>query len=504
MRMRIRRSRSSGCLRGDTRLPVVAFLVGTALAAFFRAKGSLSRSPSPSRSLLLPAAAALAFRPMPGTARSRAFRRNGTGRAEAGSESELQAQAQASSPAAWGGDLHEEAGVAAELVANALRLCLELRPRCQEFTSESKSEGAFRRDKADGTPLTALDLAIQGYVLSNLHRSFGGDSFLAEEDASLLRGAPDHKGGLSERSHGLASRLDPGLGFGEFLDAIDLGTNGVCGGGNRKGESDTNGRCWILDPIDGTKGFLKGGHYTIGLALCIDGLPVVGVLGNPCSPSIESSTMVAVKGHGLRYYRGGPCSGNNGSSSSNNSAPFSFLDLPRNLPDRWRAGYDFGGAASDPRDRSGGERDACVEDAPPYLLSLGPEPDRELQGPPPRPFGEGLPPTELCCGSLAKYFAVASGKACGFLQVPSPSSSLSVAKSWDHAPGVLCVLESGGDVRIVEGNGVGGGSLPAFCGREFPMGGGIVCVARESSPAVRERLFGSLRRGREEARGWPG
>lgn len=33
----------------------------------------------------------------------------------------------------------------------------------------------------------------------------------------------------------------------------------------RSGESE---RVWILDPIDGTKGFMTGKNYIVGLALC--------------------------------------------------------------------------------------------------------------------------------------------------------------------------------------------------------------------------------------------
>ncbi|MFM8785308.1 MAG: inositol monophosphatase family protein [Phycisphaerales bacterium] len=41
------------------------------------------------------------------------------------------------------------------------------------------------------------------------------------------------------------------------------------------------GRCWTIDPLDGTKGYLRGGQFAIALALLEDGVPVVGVLGLP-------------------------------------------------------------------------------------------------------------------------------------------------------------------------------------------------------------------------------
>ena len=40
-------------------------------------------------------------------------------------------------------------------------------------------------------------------------------------------------------------------------------------------------RVWVLDPIDGTKGFLRGHHYCIALALLLDGTPVLSAIGTP-------------------------------------------------------------------------------------------------------------------------------------------------------------------------------------------------------------------------------
>ncbi len=37
----------------------------------------------------------------------------------------------------------------------------------------------------------------------------------------------------------------------------------------------------VLDPIDGTKGFVRGGQYAVGLAYVIAGVPVLAVVGCP-------------------------------------------------------------------------------------------------------------------------------------------------------------------------------------------------------------------------------
>jgi len=47
---------------------------------------------------------------------------------------------------------------------------------------------------------------------------------------------------------------------------------------------------WTLDPIDGTKGFLRGGQYAVCLALLVDAHVELGVIGCPNLPSTSSSS----------------------------------------------------------------------------------------------------------------------------------------------------------------------------------------------------------------------
>ena len=42
---------------------------------------------------------------------------------------------------------------------------------------------------------------------------------------------------------------------------------------------------WTLDPIDGTKGFLRGRQYAVCLALLVDARVELGVIGSPNLPS---------------------------------------------------------------------------------------------------------------------------------------------------------------------------------------------------------------------------
>ena len=62
---------------------------------------------------------------------------------------------------------------------------------------------------------------------------------------------------------------------------------------------------WTLDPIDGTKGFLRGEQYAVCLAFLVDSQVQVGVIGCPNLPVVVSNPdgrkgciFVAVRGQG--------------------------------------------------------------------------------------------------------------------------------------------------------------------------------------------------------------
>lgn len=74
----------------------------------------------------------------------------------------------------------------------------------------------------------------------------------------------------------LASALLPPLSRDAVLSAIARGAS--------LGSQGTLGRHWVLDPVDGTLGFVRGDQYAIALALVEGGKVVVGVLGCPNMP----------------------------------------------------------------------------------------------------------------------------------------------------------------------------------------------------------------------------
>jgi 3'(2'), 5'-bisphosphate nucleotidase len=81
----------------------------------------------------------------------------------------------------------------------------------------------------------------------------------------------------------------------QLLETIDRGT--YAGG--------AKGRMWALDPIDGTKGFLRGEQFAVCLALIVDGQVQVGVMGCPNLPidakdkeGEKGCLFITVKGQG--------------------------------------------------------------------------------------------------------------------------------------------------------------------------------------------------------------
>lgn len=69
--------------------------------------------------------------------------------------------------------------------------------------------------------------------------------------------------------------------------------------------SDLHLGMWTVDPIDGTKGFLRGGQYAVCLSLIVNSQVVLGVIGcpniqiHPANPDEEKGCIfVAVRGQG--------------------------------------------------------------------------------------------------------------------------------------------------------------------------------------------------------------
>ncbi|KAI1781968.1 3(2),5-bisphosphate nucleotidase HAL2 [Ganoderma leucocontextum] len=143
--------------------------------------------------------------------------------------------------------------------------------------------------KDDKSPVTVGDFPAQAVVNTILNRTFTDDPIVCEEDASDLRvesGTTLRDRSIELANETLTGELHPGekeeWGLGpnhgrtadQLLDAIDRGNYN----GGR------TGRMWALDPIDGTKAFLRGEQYAVCLALLVDARVELGVMGCPNLP----------------------------------------------------------------------------------------------------------------------------------------------------------------------------------------------------------------------------
>ncbi len=216
-------------------------------------------------------------------------------------------------------------------------------------------------------------------------------------------------------------------------------------------ELPTAGRVvWVLDPIDGTKGFLGGRYFALALACFVDGTPRFAVMavpgGNPDRPlAIDRSIAFAVAGVGAwksRLVEGGE-------------------------PD-WTPLGDAAGRASGPI------RVAVS------LAHGGPLADRLRSTP-------GIEVLEL--DSQAKYLAVAAGDIDAYLRAARDDGQSDLL--WDHLPGALIAAEAGCAVRHFDGSPI------EFEPRRRSPSGAAWCACasgrRQRSAEAMARLVCSLR-----------
>jgi 3'(2'), 5'-bisphosphate nucleotidase len=121
--------------------------------------------------------------------------------------------------------------------------------------------------KSDRSPVTIADYGSQALICKFIRERFPSDTIVAEEDSKELRRSDRSR--MLERVTGYVNAFIPASSSEEVCSWIDFGSNSV------------PGRFWALDPIDGTKGFLRGDQYAIALALIEKGMVKLGVLACP-------------------------------------------------------------------------------------------------------------------------------------------------------------------------------------------------------------------------------
>ncbi len=277
--------------------------------------------------------------------------------------------------------------------------------------------------KEDKSPVTVADWASQAVVAIELSRSaFAAVSLVGEEEADTLR-SPESAGLRARVIEAVTRALGP-VGEDEVLAAIDRG-----GGA-------PDGCFFTLDPVDGTKGFLRRQQYAISLALIEHGEVVAGVVGCPNLPAINGNYDVA-DAHGTLAWatRGGGAFGC--ACAANEIAHATRLTIAP-----WMHGTPVRACESVESGHS--KQDLSAE----LLAEVG------------------SPGTPARLDSQSKYVVVARGGADAYLRLPTKKDYRE--KIWDHAAGALVATEAGARVCDVDGK-----ALDFGRGRELSANRGV-------------------------------
>ncbi len=286
-----------------------------------------------------------------------------------------------------------EQTVAFEAVQAAAQLC--------ESVRESRGEVL---EKDDRTPVTVADFGSQALICRALLSAFPEDPVIAEEDSTALRD-PDNIDVRDQVVEHVRTHHE-NAGPEGIYTWIDHGT-----------ARDYSDRFWTLDPIDGTKGFVRGDQYAIALALIVNGTPQVAALCCPHlpddvtaeAPDTRGQVFLAVRGEGAlrRPLQKGvdpePIHTSEATDSSQARFTESFVSS--------HSSHDLAAEV--------GER-----------LGITADPIR--------------------IDSQAKYAIVGSGTAEIYLRLPRPGTDYT-ERIWDHAAGALVVEAAGGTVTDIYG-----------------------------------------------------
>jgi len=255
--------------------------------------------------------------------------------------------------------------------------------------------------KKDRSPVTVADFGSQALICRAIHEVFPGDPIIGEEDAGVLRDPA--QAAMLDQVTAHVARLLPDAEPRQVCDWIDLG-----------GAKEYSPRFWTLDPIDGTKGFLRKEQYAIALALIIEGEVVAGILGCPnLGPALgadrgDGSLFLALKEAGVWQM---PL------ATAGEAVPVAVSDRTDPTLIRFCESVEAAHSSHGDAARIAAELAIAAESAR--------------------------------LDSQAKYGVVARGEAEAYLRLPRDENYRE--KIWDHAAGMLVVTEAGGRVTDIQG-----------------------------------------------------
>ncbi len=326
----------------------------------------------------------------------------------------------------------DERAAAAEAVRSASMMCAAVQGHLTAGDTLIKS---------DHSPVTVADYASQAVVVMVLADRLGVDvgqvPMIGEEDSTDLASRSE----LLDSVVATVRIVLPHADRDTVVDAITAG--------------DSAERCWTLDPIDGTKGFLRGDQYAVALALLDSGTVELGVLGCPNLSNSDGSrgAMFVADRSGTEMHRlGATDAAHGGSGGSPGAGPVSVgVASPRSVAD-----------AVVCESVESAHSDHTVAARIVRRLGIESEPFR--------------------IDSQCKYAAVARGDASIYLRLPTSADYRE--KIWDHAAGSKVVEQAGG--RVTDVNGI---ALDFSNGHFLQPGTGVVAT----SGAIHDEVVAAVR-----------
>jgi len=255
--------------------------------------------------------------------------------------------------------------------------------------------------KKDRSPVTIADFGSQSLVCRKLLEVFPNDPIIAEEDSTSLK-QPENQS-LFSRVFDNVRQFQSHANEQLVCDWIDHGNS-----------TEYSNRFWTLDPIDGTKGFLRGEQYAISLALIVDGEIEIAAVACPNLSTLKNQSgnsgviFLAERNSGAFEYE---------LNKSDEKLTIQVSKETNSRNAKFCESVESG--------HSSHSDSAAIAN----LLTMNKDSVR--------------------IDSQAKYGVVARGEAEIYLRLPTKKDYRE--KIWDHAGGWLIVTEAGGKVTDIHG-----------------------------------------------------
>lgn len=276
--------------------------------------------------------------------------------------------------------------------------------------------------KDDRSPVTVADFAVQAIISLDLHEQLGDVLIVGEEHARDLRN--DDHAAVRDAVISAVRTCIPDATDEQVLDAIDACDHD----GSATGY-------WTLDPVDGTKGFLRGQQYAIALGYIEDGTVTLGVMGSPNLPEAHDKPLDVADPDGMIF---SAVAGQGAWGRSGKDGEPVQLHV---------AGGDGLMRVCESVEAAHSKQDDTLR----IVEQLG---------------GAGAPAR---LDSQCKYAVVARGQADAYLRLPTRKGY--VEKIWDHAAGSIIATEAGATVTDITGTPLDFGQGP-----RLEANRGIICA----------------------------